>query len=502
MKSCSSLAFVAGLLSTLLAAGPAVAQVEANQQPAQSPSPAPASSSRSPAAEFEAAIAGVIARPGGLTADRVATRAMRTSFDVRARHEELNAAAAAVDQALVQYIPRITVSARYARLSPLNPPSLGSLVVAAPGTPNGPIAPDTPLFNAPFTVPFPLNSATFQASLTVPLSDYLLRISQQHAAATHSRRAAELNERASRAHAAFDARIAWWNLVRARLGAVIADQGVLQAREHEEDVRRLVNAGAASMADVVRVQSQVANAELLALRAHDLAEVVEDQVRTAMHLDGGVIEIGDDVRVDVSPDANEEFAALYDQAMANRPEIQALTESIGSLREQVTVARAVAFPRLDAFADLISANPNPRVFPQNPVFTTTWDVGVSLSWSPNDVANGVFAARQTDARVATLEAQRSQIRDQLRAEVRGAFTALREARGAIRTTEAGLAAAEESYRVRRVLFHNGRATSVELTDAETDLTRARLESLNARVDLRTAIARLDHATGRDVQRLR
>lgn len=90
------------------------------------------------------------------------------------------------------------------------------------------------------------------------------------------------------------------------------------------------------------------------------------------------------------------------------------------------------------------------------------------------------------------------MRDQLHSEVTQAFTALREADASIQTTAAGLATAEESYRVRGVLFLNGRATSVELTDAETDLTRARLESLNARVDVRVALARLEHATGRDV----
>ena len=77
---------------------------------------------------------------------------------------------------------------------------------------------------------------------------------------------------------------------------------------------------------------------------------------------------------------------------------------------------------------------------------------------------------------------------------------MREAEVAIESTARGLAAAEESYRVRRSLFQNGRATSVELTDAETDLTRARLEAINARVDLRIAHVRIEHALGRDVAR--
>ena len=48
---------------------------------------------------------------------------------------------------------------------------------------------------------------------------------------------------------------------------------------------------------------------------------------------------------------------------------------------------------------------------------------------------------------------------------------------AIASASRGLAAAEESYRVRRALFQNGRATSVELTDAETERSRAQLEAI-------------------------
>jgi outer membrane protein TolC len=79
-----------------------------------------------------------------------------------------------------------------------------------------------------------------------------------------------------------------------------------------------------------------------------------------------------------------------------------------------------------------------------------------------------------------------------------AYNALREAEVAMQTTQRGLAAAEEGYRVRRELFKNGRATSVELTDSELELFRAGLESINARANMRSARARLIHAVGRDI----
>lgn len=66
------------------------------------------------------------------------------------------------------------------------------------------------------------------------------------------------------------------------------------------------------------------------------------------------------------------------------------------------------------------------------------------------------------------------------------------------TSERGLAAAEESHRVRRAMFQNGMATSATLTDAENDWSRAQLEVIGPSIDRRIAEARLAHALVADV----
>ena len=73
----------------------------------------------------------------------------------------------------------------------------------------------------------------------------------------------------------------------------------------------------------------------------------------------------------------------------------------------------------------------------------------------------------------------SQLKDAIEIEVTQDFQNVRQADVSISTAERELASAEEAYRVAKQLFDNGRATSSQLTDAETDLTRARLDLLNA-----------------------
>jgi outer membrane protein TolC len=77
-----------------------------------------------------------------------------------------------------------------------------------------------------------------------------------------------------------------------------------------------------------------------------------------------------------------------------------------------------------------------------------------------------------------------------------ALQATREAKVALATSKRSLTASEEAYRVRLEQYKLGRASSVELSDAESSLLRARIEHVRAKVSIRAARARLDHALGR------
>lgn len=485
--------FVSSALVALLAPGAARAQDE------------PAGKAPATAAEVEAELTRLLGRPGGLTADEVARRARSTSPNLRAQRAQVAAAAAEQDRAAVGWFPRVTLTGRYTRLSPIDQPSLGpesgSLVATTAG--EGPLPPGAPLIGVPasaFSFPVILDQYLLQANITVPISDYLLRTSQTVAAASHSRRSADLSERAARASVAANAKIAYWAWVRARLQQVVARQTADQAKAHLQAARALAEADRASKADVLAAEAQLASAELLVERADSAAAVAEDRLRTQMHdPPGKPYEIGERVLGPLPPPTpRANLRALTAEAERRRLELRALEQTAWSLREQKKAARAASYPRLDAFGNAYYSNPNPRVIPQEEKWSATWDVGVQITWTPNDVLTTSAVTSALEARRAEVEAQKAELRDALRTEVFEAHQALREAEVTARTSERRLAAAEEAYRARAERFRYGRASFVELTDAETDLLRARLERIDARIGLRTAKVRLDHALGRDV----
>src|SRR6185436_14371036 len=105
------------------------------------------------------------------------------------------------DQATASFWPKLTGSARYTRMSPIAAVVLPGGIVPAREEDRvaGPVAPGTPLFLAP-GFPFPVfeNNYALTASLSVPVSDYLLRLSRAVTAAERSTRAALKQEDASK----------------------------------------------------------------------------------------------------------------------------------------------------------------------------------------------------------------------------------------------------------------------------------------------------------------
>jgi outer membrane protein TolC len=444
------------------------------------------------------AFAGESARAEGLTSDRVATRAVATSFDVVSRRADTAAEHARVEGASVGFFPRLALAASYTRYSAITVPSFGNSVVTSTATPLGPIPAGTSLYNVPFTAPVLLDQYFTQANLTVPISDYLFRLSQRYESTKRSERAADLSRRAEELLVAANARLAFYEWARTRFSLSVTQQGLVLAQLHLHDAKALFANGLVSNADVLRVESQVALSEQLVGRAVDAERAAVEQLRTIMHsTPGESFEIGEDLSAPLANDEATDLEALVERAVRDRLELRGLGETAASLAAQAKASRGAALPHVDAMGSVIYADPNPRYVPSQTRFDATWSAGIQLTWTPNDTFSSLADAKESDARAASTRARESAFLDGVRAEVSQAIEAWSDAEIAIETSARRLAASEESYRVRRSLFLNQRATSVELSDAEADVLRARLDAVNARIDQRVAKVRLAHAVGRD-----
>src|SRR5678816_3229695 len=243
------------VLTALASLASLTSVASAQPAPKQAPPPKPAEQSDDMAA-FEKDLDALFAQ-GGLTADQAASRARSASPTVQRRTAEIEVAIAQLAAARLPRVPLVPGKASYTRLSPLDP------VVFGPG--------------AQFD--FLDNSYLVEGTLGVPLSDYVLRYPHLIDAAKLGADAARTSKKSSEVNAGQDARLAYYEWVRARLQVMVARRQLTQVQTTLTQVRALADAQRVSRADLLRVESQEAQAEQAVDQLVNLAGLREEQLR-------------------------------------------------------------------------------------------------------------------------------------------------------------------------------------------------------------------------------
>ena len=275
-----------GTPPTSIPTAPVATAPVAATAPATDSAPAPEGTAAPAVSDpFDAAMDSLLGQVGGLTADGAAARAAKASPSVRRKAAEVAMAYAQGKLTESVRVPRLSLSARYTRLSDIDPPQI-------PGLGN--------LF------PVLLNQISLDASVIVPLSDYLLTFPSLLKAAKQGEAAARLAERDAVIAAEHAARLAYYEWVRANLQVVVARQLVIQVDANVARMQALIEVKSITRADLLRVQAQGASVKQTLAQLESLKHLREQQLR--IYIDAGPEEqliIGEDVRtalMAISPD--------------------------------------------------------------------------------------------------------------------------------------------------------------------------------------------------------
>jgi len=449
---------------------------------------------------------------GGLTADQVAARTLTTSATIRERQAELEVVEARIRQTTLQFFPRLTLSASYTRLSPVSSGLGGGALVGAANAGQLSVGPcptgagqcvldagGQPVGAASFAIEQLEDNYGFAATLTIPLSDYILRLSHAIAASKASRRAAQILVAAERLNARTDARILFYNWLSALGQVEVAEKSVERTRARLKDAQAAYQLGAISKADLLRLEALVANTELLVKEAQTLGDLRREQLAIVMgDRNPPTYVVGEDLSRERPPASALALPRLVQEAWTRRLEVRALGEQREAVHANAKAVRSGQWPRLEAFGEASYANPNQRYFPPQREWNATWALGARLTWTVGDAFLNRAAADELSAQAKGIEAKTAGLRDAIRQEVTAAYLDYAKSETAIETSQRALEASREAYRVASDLYQVGRATTTELIEAESDLFSARIAALNAHIQRAVSAVRLDHAAGRDI----
>ena len=313
--------------------------------------------------------------------------------------------------------------------------------------------------------PSPRGDFKTAVTLEQPLLDF--DISTGVALAGKGAEAADFSEQAKREEVAFRVYLAYLGVRKAQAYGQVAEQALVNAREHDRLAALREKDGIGLKSDRLRTATSVADAE------QRVVATKNDLLLSRMRLNlvvggpqGGTLDIGEPRKLE---EPSLELEQLIAQAQQNRPDLKVAENSVQRGELAVQRAERAYLPTLYASG---SYQLNDRDLP----FGTdkdSWTVGVNLRW---ELFDGMRRSHEKEKAELTrkgaaevLENERREVALQVTESVlhrQEAFLRLETARAAVRD-------AEESRRLVTLRFGNGLSSLVEVMDAETALDRAR-----------------------------
>lgn len=423
-------------------------------------------------------------KPGGLTSDEVVEKALVHSPELNKAQLSEDTAKANKARATLAFAPRFDFTGKYTRISEMDFPPL----TFGGGTPG--------MDNAGFVFPQVLNQWYTQASVSLPVTDMFLTVIPQYKAASAASVVASKRVEASELQVSYDARLAFYNYAHVIGAVIIAQRSVELLQANVDDLEALVGAGTATETDLIRARAELAKMKVNVVQFTGTQDVALARIGVITGTDmADRREIGEPF-VGIETGSTPDAAKLASQAKRTRPEAIALRKLEEAREYMARAKRGAQYPQLKGFFNGYGANPHPRVVPQTKDWYGSWDVGVAVSYSPND---SVFAHTQYHDALTDLESVRQDLRlveDGIDVEVANAVTSHRTAVANTQASTDALVAAWRYANDQRALMNAGAATPNDALVAQVLLTRAALEWVDSYINVRVAEAGLLKAQGK------
>jgi outer membrane protein TolC len=278
-------------------------------------------------------------------------------------------------------------------------------------------------------------------------------------------------------------------VARARLVGV-ADTTVKSEDVHLEQARKFVAAQAKDPIEVAQAQARAANARSALAQAQSAQAIAIANLRAAIGwLDTRSPSVANEWP---TPPAQEPqtLAELVELARKQRPEIMQLDKEIEAAEANYTAARYERRPVLSANA---SAQWSPETDNWSP--EPSWVAGLALSWQLFDGGRSRANQRIARANVTAAQAQRDTLLVSLTSQLELARAQIASNRVNVEASNEAVIAARAQLRLAEARYTQGLGSQIELADAQTAVTTAEGNLVQAQWQLADAWAQLRRAIG-------
>jgi outer membrane protein TolC len=289
----------------------------------------------------------------------------------------------------------------------------------------------------------------------------------------------------------FQVEQAYYQLIGVEALLRVNEQALKNIETALDAVRRRREGGLATVADVYRTETQVAQAQLALTRSRGELEKARGQLATVVGLP-----VNSSLRVQTlsaPPQTGQVVTSVTDyleRMKTSRPDLLAAEAQVRAARATASATSKAGKPSVEITGSSIYSDYRPER-PWTLAHAVTLNVKIPIFSGFRDT----YSTRQAEALTAQAEAARDVLYQQSTLEVWQSYYDLQTVRSGITSTEAQVKSAEQTAEATLARYKAGFGTILDLITAQQDETNARTQQIQSYLDWYTVLARLNLSLG-------
>jgi outer membrane protein len=278
----------------------------------------------------------------------------------------------------------------------------------------------------------------------------------------------------------------YFKTLRAKKMVEVAKQEVFDLKEHLRIAQDQYQFGVVTFNDVLQAKVSLADAQQRLIVAETDYIDIRSSLNKVLMLPVTAPTVLKDEKVDLKAWA---LGEATDVALKRRSDLKASQERIRQQEKVVAETRAQFFPQFSVQGGHIYQVNNSLLHNHQ------WFVIFGMNWNIFSGLDTKAALSQAKLKVQQLQEQHKDMNEQVQLDVQNAYLKIKETVDRIRTTETAVTQGEENLRLNEERYKESVGTATDVIDADTLLTKTRVNYWTAVYDHQMAKAQMLWAIG-------
>jgi len=294
-----------------------------------------------------------------------------------------------------------------------------------------------------------------------------------------------------------EAKTVYFTLLKTQKLRKIAEETVVQIDAQKNVAENFYQVGMSPLNDLLQAQVELANAKQELIIAKNDMENAESDFNTLLRRPINTPVAVEDI-LDYSP-FEKDLDYCLAEADKNRLEIKIADLDVEIAEKELQLAKKDYYPSINLEGNYFREGTEWDVDGGEGIFDPSgWNILAVAKWNFFEWGRTSYGTNEKMSRLSQTQFQKEEILDNIQQELKKAYLRTQEAEKAIITVKKAIEQAKENFRINQERYKEQMATSTDVLDAQTLLSKTMTNYYNALYAYKISKAALYRAMGREI----